>query len=92
MWNSIARRDWHGEVAADGAGQMFFDFVVAGDGFFAAGVGVGPDGVAAAFAERQAAVGLKVAEQGSPVHASNSVVSAAGSRRKISSSSVSSRS
>jgi hypothetical protein len=49
--------------------------------------------MAAAFAERHAAVFLQMAEQRPPFHAStSSVVSACGSSRKTSSRSVSSRS
>ena len=41
---------------------MSFDFAVPGNGFLAAGLRVGPDGMAAAFANRHAAMFLKMAE------------------------------
>ena len=83
----------HGKVAADGTGQKLFDIAVAGNGFLAASLRVAPDGMAAAFAECQTTVFLKVAEQGPPFHAkTSSAVSARGSRRNTSARSVSNRS
>ena len=58
-WNgSVARGDRHGQIAADGSCQMSLDFVVPGNSFLAASLRVGPDGMAAAFANRHAAMFL----------------------------------
>ena len=53
---SVARRDRHGQIAADGTRQVFLDFIVPGNGFLAARVRVAPDRVTAPFAQRPAAV------------------------------------
>jgi len=89
----IARRNRHGQIAADGARQEFLDFIVPGNGLLAPGLRVAPDGMAAAFANGHAPMFLKMAEQCPAFHAStSSVVSAWGSSRKTSSRSVSSSS
>ncbi len=45
----IARRNCHGKIATKGTCQMFFDFIVPGNGFLAASLRVAPNGMAAAF-------------------------------------------
>src|SRR5207247_2006010 len=80
-------------IAANGAGEELFDFVVPGNGFLATDLGIAPNGMAAAFAHRHAAVFLKMTEQRPAFHASNnSAVSAFGSSRNTSSRSVSNNS
>ena len=51
---SIAWRNGHGKVAADGTRQILPNFVVPGNGFLAARLRVAPNGMAAAFTQRHA--------------------------------------
>lgn len=59
---SIAWRNRYGQITADGTGKELFNFVVTGNGFLAAGLWVVPNGMAATFTNRYAAMCLKMAE------------------------------
>ena len=58
---SVAGRNRHGKIAANGTRQIFFDFVVTGNGFLATSLRIAPNGMAAALTNRQATLCLKAA-------------------------------
>jgi hypothetical protein len=81
------------EMSTNGAGEMFFNFIMSRNGFFSTGTGIDPNRVVAAFAQEEAPMLQKVAEQRPALHVTwISTVSARGSSLKASSRSFSSMS
>src|SRR5207244_419833 len=90
--NQLLITGWNGngKIPTNGAGKVFLDLVVSGNGLLAASSRIAPNRMTAAFSYRHATVFLEMAEQRPAFHAtSSSTVSASGSSRRASSRSVS---